>query len=713
MLNRRSFLKTGAAGLSGLVIGFSLPAVEEAIAATEKNPSGPPVLNAWIHVGTDNVVTVIIDKAEMGQGVMTSLAMLAAEQLDCDWSTVRTRFAPADRAAYGLQSTGGSSSIRRSYDRIQKAGAAARWMLVSAAAKHWRVEPASCRTDRGAVVHSPTNRRLSYGSLAKSASKLPVPKDPPLKAPGEFRIIGKPLKRLDTPDKVTGRAQFGIDVRVPGMLHANVARCPVFGGRVGTFDASKARAVPGVKDVVSLSDRIAVVADNTWAAMEGRRALAITWDEGANANLSSQEIRQLFIARTQQPGAVDRNDGDAPSALASAARLVQAVYEAPYLAHATMEPMNCTAHVQPQSCEVWVPTQAQTRSQEVAAQAAGLPLEATTIHSTYLGGGFGRRVEADFVAEAVEISKAIGAPVKVTWTREDDIQHDYYRPASYVKFSAGLDPDGWPIALDAHIACPSIFTGIPGRVIPNSARNGIDPTSTEGCSNIPYDIPNFRAEYHKAETAIPVGFWRSVGHSQNGFFSESFIDELAAATKKDPYEFRRRLLKKAPRHLGALDLAAERSAWGTPPLPGRFRGIAVLYCYGSYVAEVAEISVDRSKGSVTVHRVVCAVDCGRVVNPDIIKAQMASAIVYGLTAALKGKITIDRGRVQQSNFHNYQILRMSEMPAIEVYQVESSEAPGGVGEPGAPVIAPAVCNAIFAATGRRIRQLPIRPDDLL
>ena len=711
ILHRRSFLKTGIHCLSGLVIGIYLPVHEKLLAATS-DALAPAHLNAWIHVGTDDIVTVMIDKAEMGQGVMTSLAMLAAEQLECDWAKVRAELAPADKA-FGVQSTGGSSSIRRSYDRMQKAGAAAREMLLTAAASQWGVEKSSCRAEKSTIFHSITNRWVTYGSLALSASKLPIPDNPPLKPAKDFSIIGKSLHRLDTSEKVKGRAQFGIDVELPGMLHATVARCPVFGGRVAKYDASQAGAVPGVKKVIAIANGLAVVADNTWSALQGRRALQIEWDEGPNANLSTESIRTFFMDRIQQRGAIDRDEGDASAALAKAPRVLEAVYEAPYLAHATMEPMNCTARVSSNLCEVWVPTQAPTRSREVASETSGLPLEATMVYSTFLGGGFGRRVEADFVAEAVEISKAIAAPVKVTWSREDDIQHDYYRPASYVKFRGALDSDGWPLAFDAHVACPSIFTGIPGRIIPNSAKNGIDPTSTEGCSDIPYDIPNFYVEYHKAETAIPVGFWRSVGHSQNGFFSESFIDEMAAAANKDPFEFRRQLLKNAPRYLGVLELAAEKSSWGKPLGPGRFRGIAVLSCYGSYVSEVAEISLDRTKGILQVQRVICAVDCGRVVNPDTIKAQMTGAIVYGLTAALKGDITINRGRVEQSNFHDYEVLRMREMPTVEVYVVGSSEAPGGVGEPGAPVVAPAVCNAIFAATGRRVRRLPIKKEDLI
>jgi isoquinoline 1-oxidoreductase beta subunit len=491
------------------------------------------------------------------------------------------------------------------------------------------------------------------------------------------------------------------------MLHAVVARCPVFGGKVASFDATKAQAVRGVKIVVQISNGIAVVADNTWSAMEGRSALDVKWDEGPNAALTSADISKLFADRASQPGAVARKEGDAEAAMPGAAKRIEAVYEAPFLSHATMEPMNCTAHVRPDGCDVWAPTQFQTFNQGVAAKITGLRPERVNIHTTFLGGGFGRRAEQDFIADAVETSKAAGAPVQVTWSREDDMQHGFYRPASYSRFAAGLDSNGWPVAWTNRIACPSIMT----RFDPSSVKEGIDETSVEGAADIPYAIPNILVDYQLTETGIPVGFWRSVGHSQNAFFSESFLDEVAAAGGKDPYELRRRLLGKAPRHLGVLVAAATKAGWGKPLPAGRSRGIAVMSSFGSYVAQVAEVSVNAKDGTVRVHRVVCAVDCGRMVNPDTIEAQMQGAIVYGLTAALYGAITIDRGRVQQGNFDDYPMLRMEEMPAVEVHIIPTKEAPGGVGEPGTPLIAPAVCNAIFAATGKRIRRLPIRKED--
>jgi isoquinoline 1-oxidoreductase subunit beta len=710
-VDRREFLKSGAAGAAGLVIGFYLPSGREASATAAAGPFAP---NAWIRVGTDETITLVIDKSEMGQGVVTSLAMIMAEELDCDWKKVRTEFAPAAKEysnpVFGIQGTGGSTSVRGSWAELSKAGAQAREMLIAAAAEKWGADKTLCRTEDGYVIHTQTKEKLSYGKLAESAAKLPAPADAKPKDPKEYRIVGKDMRRLDSTDKTCGRAEFGIDVRMPGLLHAAVARCPVFGGKVASFNADKAKAVRGVKNVVQISSGVAVVADNTWSAMQGRDALEIKWDEGTNAGLTSAAISKLLADAASKPGgAVARKEGDAPAAMAGVAKKIEAVYEAPFLAHATMEPMNCTAHVKADGCDVWAPTQFQTVNQMVAAKAAGLKPEQVNIHTTFLGGGFGRRAEQDFVSEAVELSKAAGAPVQVTWSREDDMQHDFYRPASVARFEAGLDADGWPVAWKNRIACPSIMS----RFFPGSVKNGLDESSVEGAADLAYGVPNILVEYQLTETGIPVGFWRSVGHSQNGFFSECFIDELAAAAGKDPYEFRRKLLQKAPRQLGVLELAATKAEWGKPLPAGRFRGIAVLTSFGSYVAQVAEISVDKKTGQVKVHRVVCAVDCGRYVNPLTIEAQMQSGIVYGLTAALRGAITIKGGRVEQGNFDDYQMLRVNEMPKVEVHILPSGQASGGIGEPGTPTIAPAVCNAIFAATGKRIRKLPIRPEELV
>jgi len=710
-IGRRGFLKVGAAGAAGLAIGFYLPGRFETLAEPATS-AAPASLNAWMLISPDDTVKIMIDKSEMGQGILTALCMIAAEELDCDWKKIRTEFAPAAKEyfnpAFGMQGTGGSSSVRSSWDPMRKAGAAARNMLLQAAAAQWNVDKSACRTENGVIHHDASKRSVTYGAVAMAASKLPVPQDVPLKDPKNYRIIGKPTKRLDTPNKVNGRAEFGIDVKQPAMLYAVVARCPVFGGKVASFDATKAKAVPGVKNVVEISRGIAVVADNTWAAMQGRRALEIQWDEGPNANASSESISKLFADQMAKSGAEARKEGDAASALDGATQKIEAVYEAPYLAHATMEPLNATADVRADRADVWAPTQFQTMAQGVTAKICGLKPESVFIHTTFLGGGFGRKAGSDFVMEAVETSKAIGQPVKLTWTREDDTQHDYYRPASYAKLAAGLGPDGWPVAWTTRVACPSIMEAW----FPGSTQNNLDPSSVEGVANLPYSIPNIQVDYVRTEPGIPVGFWRSVGNSQNGFFSESFMDEIALAGKKDPYELRRRFLDKAPRHLGVLELAAQKAGWDKPLPSGRYRGIAVLFAFESYAAQVVEISVDRKARTLKVHRVVCAVDVGRVVNPANIIMQSESAVVYGLSSALYGEITIAGGRVTQTNFNNYPVLRLDAMPAVEVYIVPSEEKPTGAGELSVPPVVPALCNAIFAATGRRVRRLPIRAQDL-
>jgi len=709
-VNRREFLKKSAAGSAGLVIGFYLPGKFEALAGVP--PSDPTAINAWVQIAPDDLVTLIIDKSEMGQGVSTALAMILAEELDLDWKKIRTEFAPAApqyfNPVFGLQGTGGSTSVRGSWEPLAKAGAAAREMLVATAAKRWGVATDACHTENSAVVQTASGKRLGYGSLVEEASKLPVPVNPKRKEEKDYKYIGKPTKRIDSPVKVNGKAEFGIDVRRPNMLHAVVARCPVFGGKVKSFDAGKAKAVRGVKGVVQISSGVAVVADNTWSAMEGRRALEIAWDEGPNATNSSEAIRKLYHERMEQAGAIARKDGDADAALASAAKKVEAIYEVPFLAHATMEPMNCTADVRSEGCDVYAPTQFQTINQITAAKIAGLKPEQVWIHTTYLGGGFGRRAEQDFLAEAVELSKAMSAPVQVTWSREDDMQSDFYRPAVLVKLTAGLDGSGNAVAWKNRIVGPSIMS----RFFPGSVKNGIDESSVEGIATLKYGVPNFLVEYVMTDPGVPVGFWRSVGNSHNGYIAECFLDEMAKAAGKDPVEFRRVLLAKEPRPLGVVNLAAEKAGWNKPLPAGHYRGIAVVESFGSFVAEVGEISLDRKAGTVQVHKVVAAVDCGRHVNPGTIHAQMESGIIYGLTAALKGEITIAKGRVEQSNFNDYDVLRINETPHIEVHIVESKDAPGGIGEPGTPPIAPAVCNAIFSATGKPVRRLPIKAEDL-
>lgn len=717
-LDRRNFLKTGLAGATGLVIGFYLPGKREALAATTAAAAAEAqVMNAFIHISPADEVTILISKSEMGQGVETSLAMLAAEELACDWKRIKTVFAPADKVyfdpAFGMQGTGGSQSIHSGWVPMRQAGAAARTMLIAAAAQKWSVDASECHAADGKVVHTASKRSATFGSLAEDAAKIPPPKEVKLKDPAQFALVGKPTKRVDAHKKVNGTAGFGVDVRLPGMLHASVEHCPVFGGKVASFDATKAKAIPGVKDVLPIMTGqppvmtgVAVVADNTWTAFQGRKALEIKWDEGPNANANSADIRKSFMDVMDKPGVVSRKEGDAEGATKGAAKTIEAVYEAPYQAHQTMEPMSGTADVRADGVDLWVPTQFQTPSQQVGAAIGGVPPEKVNVHTTYLGGGFGRRGWSDFVMESAQLSKAMGKPVQVIWKREDDTQHDYYRPASLVKMSASLDANGKPVAYTARVACDSIMSWF----FPGSIRNGLDSSSVEGIDPA-YEIPNVLIDYHLMAGPVPMGFWRSVGASQNGFFSEGFVDEMAAVAKKDPYEFRRDLLSKKPRHLGVLNLAAEKAGWGKPLPKGRYRGIAVLEAFSTYVAEVVEISLDKDNG-VKVHRVVAAVDCGRVVNPLTAEAQVSGAIIYGMTAALKTEITIDKGRVVQANFDTVPPVRMNEVPQIEVHFVPSDETPTGLGEPAVPPLAPAIANAVFAATGKRIRKLPIKPEDL-
>lgn len=716
-VSRRDFLKTGATVGAGLTIAFYLPSrFMEKLRPVEGDIPGasPFAPNGWVHIGTDGIVTITVDKSEMGQGVNTSLPMLVAEELEADLASVRVGPTPVNPAGWSRRmGTGGSSSVRSSYDTLRKAGAAAREMLVAAAAQQWGVDPSSCRAENGAVIHTPTRRKLSFGQLAERAATLPVPEDPRLKDPKDFRLLGKRVPRFDTPEKVNGKARFGIDVRLPGMLYASIERSAVFGGTVKKVDSSRAKAMPGVRRVVNVEwspdeektsrtqHGVAVVADHYWQALTARRALAIEWDEGANASLSSAEISTRLAELAEKPGVQARKEGDATAAMNSAVKKIEAVYEVPYLAHATMEPMNCTAHVRPDGCDVWAPTQGQSSAQRAAAEITGLPIEKVRVHTTYLGGGFGRRSETDFVAEAVRLSKEVGAPVQVIWTREDDVRHDFYRPTTYNRFGAAFDASGKPVAWTHRIVGPSISVS-KGR----TPSDGIDGSLVEGAANVPYGIPNILVEQTIADLPIPLGYWRSVGSSHNAFVTECFFDEVARAAGKDPYELRRALLGDQPRHLHVLDLAAERAGWGKKLPEGRVRGIAVAEAFGSYVAEVAEISIEPG-GKPRVHRVVCAVDCGPMVNPDTIEAQMQGGIVYGLSAALYGDITIDRGRVAQGNFNDYPVVRMNEMPVVEVHIVQSTEKQGGIGEPGVPPIAPALCNAIFTATGTPVRRLPI------
>lgn len=703
-LNRREFLKTTAGGAAGLVIGFSFPLLGSARETTHL-PFSP---NAFISIAPDDTVTILISKSEMGQGVYTSLSMIAAEELDADWTKVRAESAPVapeyNHTIFGTQMTGGSSSVYSSYAQLRKAGAVGRSMLIAAAAADWGVPASSCTTENGVVTSG--SHRASYGQLAEKASRFAPPAEVALKDPKDFRLIGKPLARLDTTEKVRGAGMFGIDVKVPGMLVAVVARSPVFGGRASSFDADKAKTVAGVRHVVSIASGVAVAADGFWSATRGRDALGVKW-EHPSPLLDSDAQRKEYAALAETPGLVAKKEGDALARISGATTKLEAVYEVPYLAHATMEPLNCVADVRPDSCEVWTGTQVQTMDRDAAAEITGLPKDKVHLHTTLLGGGFGRRAvpSSHFVREAVEISKLVKTPVKVIWTREDDMHGGYYRPAYYHKLAGALDENGNLTAWAQRIVGQSVIAGTPFESA--FVKNGIDPTSVEGAADLPYAIPNVLVDLHTTKALVPVLWLRSVGHSHTAFVVESFLDELAHAAGKDSYELRRALLRDHPRHKGVLEMAAEKADWSKPLPKGWGRGIAVHESFGSYVAYVAEVSVEND-GSPRVRRLVGAVDCGQVVNPAIIKAQIQGATVFALSAALHGKITFHDGRVQQGNFDDYPVVRMDECPAIEVHIVPSTEAHGGIGEPGVPALAPAVCNAFFAASGKRIRRLPVK-----
>ncbi len=706
-ISRRDFLKAGALLGGGLILGISLP--ESALSAKQSPKAASASLNAFVRIGSDDTVTIIVNHSEMGQGVYTSLPMLVNEELEADWAKVRFEAAAVDAAynhtAYGTQMTGGSSSVWSEYDRLRQMGVAAREMLIAAAAAQWKVDPSTCRAEKGNVIHA-SGKKLSYGKLAKKASALPVPKDVKLKDPSQYTIIGKPMRRLDTPEKVNGAAKFGMDVSLPGMLTAVIARPPVFGAKVKSVKDEKAKAVPGVKVVAQVPSGVAVIAKDFWSAKKGRDELEIMWDEGPNSKLSTAGMRGQFVDLAKTPGLAAKREGDVDAAMTKAVKQLSAEYEVPYLAHATMEPMNCTVDLKKNSCEIWTGTQFQTMDRNAAAEVAGLKPEQVKVHTMYLGGGFGRRANPanDFVKEAVHVAKAAKAPVKVIWTREDDTQGGYYRPMWYDRIAAGLDEKGNPVAWKHTIVGQSILAGTSFESM--MVKNGIDQVSVEGAADLPYAVPNILVDLHSPKIGVPVLWWRSVGHSHTAFVVESFLDELAAGAGKNPYEYRKQLLANHPRHLGVLNLAAEKAGWGTPVPSGRARGIAVHESFGSFIAQVAEVSISPA-GDIRVHKVVCAVDCGKYVNPDTIRAQMESGIVFGLSAALHGAITLKEGKVEQSNFHDYPLLRLGEMPEVEVHIVESKEKSGGIGEPGVPPIAPAVANAVFALTGKRIRKLPM------
>lgn len=696
--SRRAFLQ----GSGALVIGFALPSGGRAATAAAKATA----LSAYVRIGRDNKVTVVCGSAEMGQGVLTAIPMLLAEELDADWRNVGVEQSPVDKAydnpMFGMQATGGSTTVRAHWTPMRQAGAAARQMLVAAAAAQWKLDPSQLATDKGFVT-GPGGKRASYGSLVEAAAKLPVPEKPALKDAKAFKILGKPTKRLDTPAKTNGSAKFGIDAQVPGMLVAVMARAPARGAKPKAVDESKAKAVKGVQQVITLDSGVAVLATGYWAAKKGRDALAIEWNLPAEARIDTAAVMDLLDEGARERGAVALDQGNVRDASAGAAKVVEARYDAPYLAHACMEPMNCTAWVRGDEVEIWAGTQSQGPSQGILGQVAQVTPAKVKVNTMMLGGGFGRRFAPDFTIDATLLSKISGKPVKLIYSREDDTAAQFYRPASVARFEGAIDDKGQLTMLTAGVGSPSIMAASGFMKIPD---NGVDSFALEGLADHPYDIPNQRITYGRREPGPQVWFWRSVGHSQNSFFSEGFIDELAVAAKADPFEFRRAMLAKSPRHKAVLDLAAQKAGWGTPLPAGVGRGIAVASSFGSYVAEVAEVSVDAD-GMPRVHRVVAAVDCGMTVNPLTIARQVESAIVYGLSAALYGKITHKAGIVEQGNFNTYPVLRINQMPKVEVHILPSTEAPGGIGEPGTPPLAPAVVNAIYAVTGKRLRSLPI------
>ena len=693
-VSRRAFV-------GGLVIAIALPGCKPAKEASRELKTIEA--NSWLRIGTDDSITFLCDRSEMGQGVFTSLPMLIAEELGVSLARIKVEFAPPGDQFHnnmlGGQITGGSTSVRDGWEKLRRAGATARQMLVSAAAAEWGVDARTCRVEDGVVV-SPHYKKLKYGEVAEAAAKLPVPKDVPLKSPGEFTIIGQAQKRKDTPSKVDGSAIFGIDVKLPNMLYAALAQPPTLGGSVKTFNDEKARSMPGVKACVLTSSGVAVVAESWWQARKARDQLSIEWEPGPNGALNDARIWQTLRKGAAAKGRVARNDGDAAAALKGAAKVVRAEYELPLLAHATLEPQNCTADVRADGVELYVPTQVQQIAQAAAAKAAGVDVSKVRVHTTFLGGGFGRRLEVDFIPAAVEASRAVKQPVKLLWTREDDMTHDAYRPPNYDQVAAGFDDKGKLVAWNLHLTGPSITA----RMFPAVVEKNVDPFAVEAAANYLYDVPNVHVDFTQQEIGIDVGYWRSVSHALNCFVVESFMDELAVSQRKNSLEFRKPLLGKHPRMLKVLDLVTKQSYFGFPP-KGCYHGLAVMEGYGTYMAMVAEIFLEG--GKVKIRRTYCALDCGQQVNPDTIVAQVESSINFGLSALMWGEINIQNGRVQQTNFDSYKLLRMDDAARIDTYVIDSNEPPGGVGEPATALVAPAVCNAIYTATGRRLRSLPL------
>jgi isoquinoline 1-oxidoreductase subunit beta len=706
--SRRDFLKltVSAAVGGGLLLAFGLPASAEV--SDELTTDAPFAPNAFLRIDRSGKVTFVNPYIEMGQGTYTSIPMLIAEELEVDVNKVVVEHSPPDDKVYvnpliGIQMTGGSTAIRGSYVRLRQAGATARMMLVAAAAQRWNVDPTECHAQSGVVVHEASGRKLAYGDLVDDAASQPTPENVKLKDPAEFKLIGTRQKRLDLSGKVDGSAMFGIDTRIPGMKFAVVAQSPTFGGKLVAVDEAKAKAVPGVTQVVRLDDAVAIVAAHTWAGKQGLAAASPQWDAGPNAKLSTADIVAQLAAAMDGHGAVARDTGDADKAISRAPRKIEAEYEQPFLAHATMEPMNCTVHMTKDGCDIWVGTQIPGRSQGAVASLTGLKPEQIRIHNHLLGGGFGRRLEYDGIVRAVQIAQQVSDPVQVIWTREEDIQHDMYRPYYYDRISAGLDAQGKPLGWSHRIAGSSILA----RYFPAALKNGVDGDAVECSAEPAYNLSDIHVEWFAQEPpGVPTAFWRGVGPTRSTFVVESFIDELAAAAKQDPLAYRLALLDKAPRAAAVLRQAAEHSGWGKPLPAGQGRGIALCTGFGTFIAQVVQVSVDK-QGAVTPTHVWCVVDCGVTVNPDTVEAQMQSGIVFGLSGALWGEVTLKDGRVEQANFHNYRVVRMSEAPKIDVQLVKSAEAPGGIGEPGTSCLMPALTNAIFAATGKRIRKLPV------
>ncbi len=709
-LNRRDFIKTGSLVIAVTALPAGLSLFRVSAAKADSIESFKP--HAFVEVARDETVTVWLGQTNLGQGTHTGISMIVAEELDADWSRVQAKMAlaaePFKNPYWHAQVTGGSTSIRHRWEMIRKAGAAARQMLIQAAAREWGIEPGKCRTHEGKVMH-PDGQTLTYGKLVDTANSLPFPENPPLKDAKEYRIIGSSRARLDIPDKVAGRTKYGIDVSLPDMCIAVVARPPRFGAKPESFDTHAAMAVADVVNVVPLEDKIAVCAKTTYAALQGRAKLNIQWSPGLAPELNDAWLEKTFQEHLNMPGAVSESTGDVEGALAKAEVKRESFYSVPYLAHSALEPINCTAHVEHDRCRVWVPTQGQTKAQHTAAAIAGLPVEKVELMTTPAGGGFGLRGESDPVVDAVTLSKILERPVKVMWTREDDFANDYFRPGCVCSIQGGLDEKGKLIAWSQKLASPSIMT----RLMPEYVKDGIDPTSVQGISDSPYTLPNRKVEYVMMDLPVPVGFWRSVGYSITTFTVETFMDEMAHAAGKDPVDFRFAVMKKDSRAYRTLSLLAEKVNWGGKIPAGRARGIAVGTCFGTSAAHMAEVSVDRKSGKVTVHKVVCAVDCGPAVYPDAIVAQMEGATVMALSVAFHEKIHFSGGGVATSNFDEYRLLTISEVPEVEVHIAKSMHEIGGIGEPGIPTIAPAVANAIFNATGVRLKELPFKTEALI